>query len=89
MAEDYLKESTGFIDITLPRPAKICGVETVTLRMREPTVSDQLNLPSTGSDAERELALFANLLEITPDDIKALPLRSYRRIQVAFANFIV
>lgn len=90
MAEqkEYLKEGDGFIEITLSRPAKIHGAETRVLRMREPTVRDQLAASEkSGSDAAKEIALMANLCEIAPSDIEALPIRDYKRLQAAFVRF--
>lgn len=88
---DYLKfnNETGHCDITLSRPLDVSGVKIAVLRMREPTVADQeiaSDLP--GTDASREIATFANLCEQSPDDIRKLPLKDYKRLQAAYVNFI-
>nr|DAR96785.1 MAG TPA: tail assembly chaperone protein [Caudoviricetes sp.] len=81
---------TGYVDIELSRPIEIDGTKVTTLRMREPLVSDQLALDEMkGSDASKEVLLAANLCEVTPDDIKRLTLRDYRKVQQAFSGFIV
>lgn len=88
---DYLKfnHETGHCDITLSRPLKIAGVDVSVLRMREPTVADQeIASDMGGSDAAREIQTFANLCEQTPDDIRRLPLKDYKRLQAAYVNFI-
>lgn len=85
---DFLTEGDGYIDITLRTPALIAGVKTSTLRMREPTVGDQLVArKGKGDDAETEIALVANLLEISPADVAALSTRNYSRIQRAVLAF--
>ena len=88
---EYLKfnNETGHCDITLSRPLEIAGSKVSVLRMREPTVRDQetaSNLDAT--DAGREIQTFANLCEQSPEDIRSLPLKDYKRLQAAFVNFI-
>lgn len=86
---DFLKEGAGFVDITLSRPAELAGVKTSTIRMREPTVGDQeVAAELSGSDAAREITTFANLCELAPDDLRKLPLREYKRLQMAYMGFI-
>ena len=55
------------------------------VRMREPTVADQL--ATKGTPEEREIALIGNLCEVSPDEVRALTLRDYRRLQVALMGF--
>lgn len=77
------------VDIKLSRPLAIAGADVTALRMREPTVADQLAAEeSKGNDAAREIAMFANLCEVAPDDIKRLTLKDYRAVQKAFAGFL-
>jgi len=79
----------GFADITLSRPIEINGAKVSALRMREPTVADQMAADAYGgSDAQKELAAFANLCEVSPDDLKKLPMRDYKRLQKAFVSFL-
>lgn len=88
MAKKVEPIDAGYVDIELSRPIEIDGVQVTTLRMREPTVADQLLLDEMkGSDATKEVALVANLCEVTPDDIKRLTLRDYRKVQKAFSGF--
>lgn len=76
-------------DIKLSSPMTIAGAEVKALRMREPTVADQLASEEVkGSDAAREIAMFANLCEVSPDEIKQLTLKDYRAVQKAFAGFL-
>lgn len=87
---EWLKQNEdGSVDITLSKPATINGAQVSFLRMREPTVADQLAAKSAGADAKDvELAMFANLMETTPADLHRLKLRDYSRLQAAFMGFI-
>lgn len=86
---DYITEGDGFVDITLARPAKFDGVERTSLRMREPTVQDQLvSNSSKGDEGQREIAMLANLCEVSPEGVKALTLRNYKRLQRGLVSFI-
>lgn len=77
-----------FTDIELTHPIKIAGVETKTIRMREPTVRDQLAANKIkGDDAEKELAMFANLCGIAPEDLHSMKMRDYTKLQEAYAGF--
>lgn len=88
MAKKVEPADAGYVDIELSRPMEIDGAQVTALRMREPTVADQLILEDMkGSDAAKEVALVANLCEVTPDDIKRLTLRDYRKVQKAFSGF--
>lgn len=81
---------TGSVDIPLTRPLDIDGAKVAALRMREPTVADQLAAEEAGGTAAaQELALIANLCMMAPDQIKALTLRDYKKVQVAFMGFII
>lgn len=79
----------GSVTVTLSRPIEIDGANVSALTMREPTVDDQLIAAEVkGSEAIREVAFFANLCTVAPDDIKKLPVRNYARLQAAYAGFI-
>ena len=87
---EYLKLSAdgSYIDITLSRPIDVDGTQVTVLRMREPLVADQETaMDMAGTDAAREVMLFANLCEITPDQIRKLPLKNHKRLQEAYTNF--
>lgn len=81
--------SEGYTDIQLSRPLDVDGAKVSVLRMREPTVADQLAADEIkGTDAQKEIQTFANLLEIAPDDLKKLSLRDYKKVQAAFTGFL-
>jgi hypothetical protein len=81
-------KNQDYTDIELSKPVNVDGVEVAKLRMREPTVQDQLDADAMkGGAAEQEVALIANLCEVAPEAIKRLPLRDYKQLQVAFMGF--
>lgn len=83
------EKDTGHIDVALSRPMVIDGAQVKALRMREPTVADQLaSEEMKGSDSAKEIAMLANLCEVSPDDIKRLTLKDYKKLQAAFLGFI-
>lgn len=86
----YLKYIDGKCEIELSRPVTLAnGIEQKTLSMREPTVEDQIvHDEMKGSDAVREVTMFSNLCEISPDDIRKLSLKSYQRLQKAYSGFL-
>jgi hypothetical protein len=75
--------------ITLDHPVTIGGVEVKTLRMRRPKVKDQLaSERSGGTNADKEVKLFANLCEVTPATIEELDLVDYKKIQDEYSGFL-
>jgi hypothetical protein len=88
--KDYFKDNgDGTMTITLSRGFKVNGAVVTEITMREPTVGDQIVASeSKASEAQKDLAMFSNLCEIAPDDLRNLPLRDYTRLAAAFANFI-
>lgn len=83
---DTVIERDGFAEITLTRPRQVNGMETAVLRMREPTVEDMERYQDDkGSDAQREVRMIANLCEISPEDVRKMPLRDYARLQAGVA----
>lgn len=88
--QEFLKHNAdGSVDVTLSRPLDIDGAKVAVLRMREPTVGDQLAADeATGSEAAKEITMLSNLCQVAPDDIKRLKLRDYKRAQVAFLGFL-
>lgn len=89
MAAKNAQADAGFVDVELSRPMVIDGAQVKALRMREPTVADQLaSEEMKGSDSAKEIAVLANLCEVSPDDIKRLTLKDYKKLQAAFLGFI-
>jgi hypothetical protein len=69
------------------RPIEIDGTSVTRLVMREPTVGDQLAVSSMKNPAEREIALIANLCELSPEIISGFTMRQYNRLQDAYTDF--
>lgn len=85
---EYLVESDEGLNIELKTAVEIDGKQTKTVTMREPTVRDQLDVQAVkGSEAHREVTLMANLCNLTPDQVKAMTMRNYRRLQAALEVF--
>jgi hypothetical protein len=72
--------------ITLKYPLD-SGLATLTLR--RPKVRDMIaSDKAKGTDADKEIALFANLAEISPDEIAALDMADYKQLQEAYKAFL-
>ena len=82
------KQQVGSVQVELSKQYEFDGAKTNYVVMREPTVADQLTMSEmAGSDTHKEICMFANLCQITPDQIKALSLRDYKKVQAAFLAF--
>lgn len=89
MSEFIKMNADGNAVITLAKAITIANVKVTAITMREPTVKDQLVMNAgEGNDADKELSLFGQLTGYAPDDLHALSLRDYKRLQKAFELFI-
>ncbi|KOR15877.1 hypothetical protein ABW55_06555 [Acinetobacter sp. C15] len=87
---EYIVECAEGYKISLNKPITIDSASVQVLTMREPTVQDMLvaEMQAKGqSEANQEIAMFANLCSVAPDNIKGATLKDYRRIQEAFKLF--
>lgn len=83
------ENQNGSVDIQLSKAISIDGASVKALRVREPTVADQLAMDKIqGSDADKELAMLANLCMVKPADLHQLTLRDYKKVQAAFVGFL-
>lgn len=74
--------------VKLTYPVEVCGVKTDTLTMRRPKVRDELAVANGGgTNAERELKLFANLCEVDPSALEDLDMADYRKLQGVYKAF--
>ena len=74
--------------IKLKHGITISGANVKTVTMRAPTVADTLAAEKLGgSDAEKELAIFANLCELSPADLQGMLLSDYKKLQEAWRGF--
>jgi hypothetical protein len=89
MAKQKLNTDEG-ATIELSSAIEVSGAIIKTVFMRAPTVGDNLAIHEmkATSDARRELNLFANLCELTPDDIQKMKMKDYVKLQKAFADFL-
>lgn len=87
-AREFVKYGDGFADITLDKGIKLDGATVKSLRMREPTVRDNRAAGKVvGDNADVEVTLFANLCNVTPDDMNDMTQRDYTRVQAAYTGF--
>lgn len=86
---EYMTENAdGSLTVELIKGFDQDGTRVKALRMREPTVEDQLAATEAGgSDAIKEVRLIANLCEVAPEAIRALTIRDYYRVQGAYSAF--
>jgi hypothetical protein len=73
--------------IDLEYPVKIAGATIQVLTMRRSTVGDVLTANRIKDEIEREIVLFANLCQVTPEDIRNLDLKDYSKLQEVFRSF--
>lgn len=87
---EYLQENDdGSVTVTFRTGVVINGTKVTAMQMREPTVNDQIVAAKTvENSAEREVAIFANLTMQAPEDIRALTVRDYTRLQTAYETFL-
>jgi hypothetical protein len=77
------------VTVKLSAPVQDAGVELPSLTMRRPKVRDQLIVDAmNASQAQKEIAMYANLCEVSPDALKDLYLSDYRALQEAFESFL-
>jgi hypothetical protein len=85
---EYITEGDdGSLTVELARGFEVAGAKVKTLRLREPSLDDQLTAQKGRDSAESEVALLANLAEISPDDLRTMKMRDYSRVQVALGFF--
>ena len=76
--------------IKLNEPIKFDGVSISELTLRRPKVRDRLAVERLGTnDAEKEVALIANLADIPKDAVEELDLADYAKIQEALQGFLL
>lgn len=84
----YVKAGEGFVEVTLNTPLDIGGTKVTVIRMREPTVNDQLIMDEReGTEVQLELALISDLCKLTEENLRKLSMRDYKRLQVGFHTF--
>lgn len=75
--------------IKLNEPIKIDGIITSELTLRRPKVRDRLAVERMGTnDAEKEVALIANLADIPREAVEEIDLADYAKIQEVLQGFL-
>ena len=75
--------------IALQAPIHLDGIRLNTLTLRRPKVRDMLAIEHlSGSDVEKEIQLFANLCEVSPDCLHELDMADYTQLQQHYQTFL-
>ena len=75
--------------IKLTHPVEADGGTVSALQLRRPRVRDMLAADkAAGSEAEKEVRMFANLCEVAPGVIEALDLADYTTLQETYKGFL-
>ena len=77
------------LKIELTHPIDIDGTKVSVLQLRRPKVRDMFSVEkSVDNDAEKEIQLFANLCELTPENLLDLDMADYSKLQKAYQDFL-
>ena len=75
--------------IKLTHPIEADGGKVDALQLRRPVVRDMLAADkAAGSEAEKEVRMFASLCEVTSGVIEALDLTDYMTLQETYRGFL-
>ena len=75
--------------VKLSYPIEYNGLPISEVAVRRPTVGDNLAAhKATGTDAEKEIRLIANLCELPPDALYLLDMSDYSAIQKVLSGFL-
>lgn len=77
------------VKIDLTHSIEIDGAKISVIQLRRPKVRDMLSVEkSVDNDAEKEIQLFANLSELSPDNLLELDMADYAKLQKAYQDFL-
>ncbi|MGH1471567.1 MAG: phage tail assembly protein [Cellvibrionaceae bacterium] len=77
------------VKIELTHSIEIDGAKVGVIHLRRPKVRDMLSVEkSVDNDAEKEIQLFANLSELSPDNLLELDMADYAKLQKAYQDFL-
>lgn len=75
--------------IQLKYPVELNGLTVDELSIRRPKVRDMLAADkSAGSEADKEIRMFANLCEVDPNVVEGLDLSDYSNLQKVYQDFL-
>jgi len=84
----YIKEvADGSLTVALSRGFEVAGAKVTSLKLREPSLEDQLASQKVGNNAEAEVMLIANLAELAPEELRGVKMRDFLRLQEALGFF--
>ncbi|RKT98848.1 phage tail assembly protein [Burkholderia sp. Nafp2/4-1b] len=77
------------VTVTLTYPIQLNGVSCDRLTLRRPKVRDMRGAQKLAPNdpEQQELILFASLAEVAPDELEAMDLADYERVQDAYYSF--
>ena len=76
------------VSIALNYPVQFEGRNVSSLSLRRPIVRDFLIATKTGQDEiSREINLFANLCNVSPEMIEQMDMSDYAKLQKTYADF--
>jgi hypothetical protein len=77
------------VKIELTHSIEIDGAKVSVIQLRRPKVRDMLSVEkSVDNDAEKEIQLFSNLSELSPDNLLELDMADYAKLQKAYQDFL-
>lgn len=78
------------IQIRLDTPIDINGVKSNTIVLREPTVGDSLDIQklAPSDEDQREVLMLARLAEVSPEDLKQMSMKDFRRVQKGYLRLV-
>lgn len=77
------------VKIELTHAIEIDGAKVGVIQLRRPKVRDMLSVEkSVDNDAEKEIQLFANLSELSPNNLLELDMADYAKLQKAYQDFL-
>jgi Phage tail assembly chaperone proteins, E, or 41 or 14 len=77
------------VEIELKYPLVDGGEELKVIKLRRPRVRDMLgSSKGDGSDAEKEVRLFADLCDLTPAVIEDMDIADYQKLQKEYSDFL-
>lgn len=86
----WMTLSTDRVVVHLSTPTEANGLQVDSLSMRTPTVRDIRTAQSVanGDDEQRELTLFASLVEVAIKDLEGLSIKDYGRLQAGYFRLV-
>lgn len=78
------------IQIKLTTPIEFNGVKSDTLILREPTVGDSLDIQKLAAtdDDQREVMMLARLADVSPEDLRGMSMKDFRRLQKGYLRLV-